>query len=147
MCLQWRRYRFSKQLNNCVFSLFRKQTKVAKSRVAFWFYVNKKNKCSSCFSVGHKVGNKYMIDISNFVHLYLVHIIWILDRASNVKFSVECLFWFLQPTWKSDVKGVQITKNDLFRVKGGFQLLDLITPELKSYVIPYKFKCSHWWKI
>ena len=23
---------------------------------------------------------------------------------------------------------------------GGFQLLDLILPELKSYVIPYKFK-------
>ena len=29
----------------------------------------------------------------------------------------------------------------------GFQLLDLIIPELKSHVIPYKFKCSHWWKI
>ena len=32
------------------------------------------------------------------------------------------------------------------KVKGGFQLLDLILPELKSHVIPYKFKCSHWWK-
>ena len=30
---------------------------------------------------------------------------------------------------------------------GGFQLLDLIIPELKSHVILYKFKCSHWWKI
>ena len=30
---------------------------------------------------------------------------------------------------------------------GGFQLLDLIIPELKSHVIPYKFKRSHWWKI
>ena len=30
---------------------------------------------------------------------------------------------------------------------GGFHLLDLIIPELKSHVIPYKFKCSHWWKI
>ena len=30
---------------------------------------------------------------------------------------------------------------------GGFQLLDLIIPELKNHVIPYKFKCSHWWKI
>ena len=28
--------------------------------------------------------------------------------------------------------------------KGGFQLLDLIIPELKSHVIPYKFKSSHW---
>ena len=27
---------------------------------------------------------------------------------------------------------------------GGFQLLDLILPELKSHVIPYKFKSSHW---
>ena len=26
----------------------------------------------------------------------------------------------------------------------GFQLLDLILPELKSHVIPYKFKSSHW---
>ena len=34
-----------------------------------------------------------------------------------------------------------------FSYIGGFQLLDLIIPELKSHVIPYKFKCSHWWKI
>ena len=27
---------------------------------------------------------------------------------------------------------------------GGFQLLDLIIPELNSHVIPYKFKSSHW---
>ena len=30
---------------------------------------------------------------------------------------------------------------------GGFQLLDLIIPELKSRVIPYKFKSSHWLKL
>ena len=30
---------------------------------------------------------------------------------------------------------------------GGFQLLDLIIPELKSHVIPYKFKSSHWLKL
>ena len=30
---------------------------------------------------------------------------------------------------------------------GGFQLLDLIIPELKSHVIPYKLEYSHWWKI
>ena len=35
----------------------------------------------------------------------------------------------------------------ILHVFGGFQLLDLIIPELKSHVIPYKFKCSHWWKI
>ena len=32
----------------------------------------------------------------------------------------------------------------ILHVFGGFQLLDLIIPELKSHVIPYKFKCSHW---
>ena len=32
-------------------------------------------------------------------------------------------------------------------LKGGFQLLDLIIPELKSHVIPYKFKSSHWLKL
>ena len=30
---------------------------------------------------------------------------------------------------------------------GGFQLLDLIILELKSHVIPYKFKSSHWLKL
>ena len=30
---------------------------------------------------------------------------------------------------------------------GGFHLLDLIIPELKSHVIPYKFKSSHWLKL
>ena len=30
---------------------------------------------------------------------------------------------------------------------GGFQLLDLIIPELKSHVIPYKFKSPHWLKL
>ena len=32
-------------------------------------------------------------------------------------------------------------------IQSGFQLLDLIIPELKSHMIPYKFKVSHWWKI
>ena len=38
-------------------------------------------------------------------------------------------------------------KRKIYLHMGGFQLLDLILPELKSHVIPYKFKCSHWWKI
>ena len=29
-------------------------------------------------------------------------------------------------------------------VHGGFQLLDMIIPELKSHMIPYKFKVFHW---
>ena len=32
-------------------------------------------------------------------------------------------------------------------IHGGFQLLDLIIPELKCHVIPYKFKSSHWLKL
>ena len=39
-----------------------------------------------------------------------------LDRALNDEFSVECLFWFFQAARKSDLKVVQITKNDLFWV-------------------------------
>ena len=31
-----------------------------------------------------------------------------------------------------------------FNYYGGFQLLDLIIPRLKSHMIPYKFKSSHW---
>ena len=57
-------------------------------------------------------------------------------------------------TWQS-----RITSNDIFLILqsygqlwtrvgyGGFQLLDLIIPELKSHVIPYKFKSSHWLKL
>ena len=33
---------------------------------------------------------------------------------------------------------------DYIPLYGGFQLLYLILPELKSHVIPYKFKSSHW---
>ena len=39
-----------------------------------------------------------------------------LDRASNDKFTVQCLVWFFQLTWKLDLKVVQITKNGLFLV-------------------------------
>ena len=44
-------------------------------------------------------------------------------------------------------KGVKFIFSFLNHHIGGFQLLDLIIPELRSHVIPYKFKCSHWWKI
>ena len=30
---------------------------------------------------------------------------------------------------------------------GGFHVVAKIIRELKSHMIPYKFKCSHWWKI
>ena len=38
------------------------------------------------------------------------------DSSSNDEFSVECLFWFFKWTWKSDLKVIKMTKNDLFRV-------------------------------
>ena len=40
---------------------------------------------------------------------------------------------------------IQIRRNQ--NNLGGFQLLDLIIPEIKSHVIPYKFKSSHWLKL
>ena len=36
-----------------------------------------------------------------FNFLYLTSGSCYLDRASNDEFSVECLFWFFQPTWKA----------------------------------------------
>ena len=39
------------------------------------------------------------------------------------------------------------TRANIFPDKGGFQLLDLIIPELKIHVIPYKFNSSHWLKL
>ena len=45
------------------------------------------------------------------------------------------------------VLSVLFSLKSLKRQKGGFQLLDLILPELKSHVIPYKFKSSHWLKL
>ena len=57
--------------------------------------------------------------------------------------TVICLIWTpsrehkIKPDWSVEV-------NLFFNFKGGFQLLDLILPEIKSHVIPYKFKSSHW---
>ena len=52
-------------------------------------------------------------------------------------------------------EGIQSANTDTFvsqrgepeQALGGFQLLDLIIPELKSHVIPYKFKSSHCLKL
>ena len=43
--------------------------------------------------------------------------------------------------------GFKFFKGQKISNYGGFQLLDLIIPELKSHVIPYKFKSSHWLKL
>ena len=49
-----------------------------------------------------------------FSHLCLVDVIW-------TEQSIECLFWFFQPTWKADLKVVQITKNDFFWVNASLK--------------------------
>ena len=33
------------------------------------------------------------------------------------------------------------------RYIGGFHVVAKIIREFESHMIPYKFKCSHWWKI
>ena len=55
-----------------------------------------------------------------------------LDSMSNDEFSVECLFWFFQPTWKSDLKVVQITKNYIFWVNAPLQYLEC-APDCKTW--------------
>ena len=42
--------------------------------------------------------------------------VWFMSfwQGKNNQSSVECLFWFFQLTWKSNLKVVQITKDDLF---------------------------------
>ena len=62
-------------------------------------------------------------------------------QQTNFKKENICMYYFVKINFATlhfelNVSGI-----------GGFQLLDLIIPELKSHVIPYKFKCSHWWKI
>ena len=70
-------------------------------------------------------------------------------------FSLFCLVWIWEvspmkkshhviglETWQIQTSYTCITKHH-----GGFQLLDLIIPELKSHVIPYKFKSSYWLKL
>ena len=54
------------------------------------------------------------------------------------------VYFATNPLWC--VSGSTYT-HSLHQVLGGFQLLDLIIPELKSHVIPYKFKSSHWLKL
>ena len=56
------------------------------------------------------------ISTPGYVHSFLMSGSCHFNRASNDEFSVECLFCFFQPTWKSDLKVVQITKNDIFWV-------------------------------
>ena len=48
-----------------------------------------------------------------------------MDRASNDKFFLECLFWFFQPTWKADLKVVQITKMISFELMHPYNTLNV----------------------
>ena len=56
-----------------------------------------------------------------------------LDSALNDEFSVECLFWFFQPTRKSDLKAVQITKNYIFCVNAPLSYLEC-APNCKTWL-------------
>ena len=54
--------------------------------------------------------------------------------------NIWCQSWKInRPIWR--------VKSWVLEHIGGFQLLDLIIPELKSHMIPYKFKSSHWLKL
>ena len=78
--------------------------------------------CFFCFEAGEK-GKKFVLKV------------WSAAAAQYVE---------------QDLNKSEIQDQNSHNIKGhtgGFQLLDLIIPELKSHVIPYKFKCSHWWKI
>ena len=67
-----------------------------------------------------------------------------LDRASNDKFSVECLFQFFQPTWESDLKVVQITKNYFFWVDSPLYLE--CAPNCKSWPQLKKVTITNIWR-
>ena len=63
------------------------------------------------------------------------------------KHSDATLKWFCPHYYDSGEKLEMVFCYQYCFDLGGFQLLDLIIPELKSHMIPYKFKVSHWWKI
>ena len=65
-----------------------------------------------------------------------------LDRASNDECSVECLFWFFQPTRKSDLKVVQITKNDIFWVDAPWPWIIECAPNCKTWPKLEKIICN-----
>ena len=67
-----------------------------------------------------------------------------LDTASNDEFSVECLFWFLQPTWKSYLKIVQITKIDLFWVTAPVKYFEC-APNCKTRLKLKKITITNIW--
>ena len=59
--------------------------------------------------------------------------------------TVALIVKFSKRLYKYDRLKISIYQK--FTHLGGFQLLDLIIPELKSHVILYKFKSSHWLKL
>ena len=64
------------------------------------------------------------------------------------QFSLEGVLGLCMPRVQDYPRNKFSNRNiSILTVLGGFQLLDLIIPELKRHVIPYKFKYSHWWKI
>ena len=76
----------------------------------------------------------------------LMHVEWLWSfykKLNEIQFSSS-------KNWENLTKVIEIFCEVLMKEngqKGSFQLLDLIIPELKSHVIPYKFKSSHWLKL
>ena len=66
------------------------------------------------------------------------------ERVSIDEFSVECLFWFFQPTRKTDLKVVQITKNDLFWVNAALSCLEC-APNCKTWLQLKNIKITNIW--
>ena len=74
------------------------------------------------------------------------------------KWNISCMYLqkFLVPKWKKQIWSPllkpncfkkQVLCHHFYLPKGGFHLVAKIISELKSHMIPYKFKCSHWWKL
>ena len=75
-----------------------------------------------CYPSGCKLMQK-CLNPTNICHL---------DRVLNDEFNVKSLFWFLQLTPKSDLKVVQITKNDVFWVNAPLYYLEC-SPNCKTW--------------
>ena len=106
----------------------------------------------------HLIGTSFSIRVENW---FLICVFFDSDaQLSCLLMHVEWLWSFYKKlneirfrsskNWENLTKVIEIFCEVLMKEngqKGSFQLLDLIIPELKSHVIPYKFKCSDWWKI
>ena len=70
------------------------------------------------------------------------------EKCTSPPFSLEGVLGLCMPRVQDYPRNKFSNRNiSILTVLGGFQLLDLIIPRLKSHMIPYKFKSSHWLKL